>query len=566
MPGSAWSNRLVPAPTEDEDVVVPLQLQPVVDRPGGWRGRSVNLLAVGLAAFVVSAVILGRSLDTGSPRPPAVALASPTPAATRSATPRPTPTPVPTPSPLPAREVIGGRIPSERVPVYADGLRMLDLATGTLEPTAHVLADQVFPVGNNEVVCACTLGGMLGGDATQPGSVRFGRYDLSGQAIVERELLSFADVTPVPDMTSGFNVTSALSADRSTLYVLAAARRPPVWSIDLYAVSVEAGKVVGHRTLGRLPVVTATAQASPTPTPSELVPAGGAPDGVYLWANGLTVAPGGRSVFATVAYSDLERGVWIDRTREWVVPIDRDRPGAPIPVKPADSLRPEDWCLDPASFIDADLLVQACAPGPPTGRDVTYFLRRLTPDGTSFGDLPIPGMATSDQRQMTRVDPAARALFIWDPSAHALGRIDVDTGAVTTVTVPASRLPEGSPLGGQPWIGPSAGLVESPDGQRLFALGFVPAEGPAGRSSGVWVFDARTLELLDHWDPRALLLSLAVSGDGDFVYAAGAPGFDVDGRQRDTPSSVTVYDARTGEIQVVYGAVSDTWLTFVMWR
>ena len=58
-----------------------------------------------------------------------------------------------------------------------------------------------------------------------------------------------------------------------------------------------------------------------------------------------------------------------------------------------------------------------------------------------------------------------------------------------------------------------------------------------------------------------------MSNDGRFVYAAGAQGFDVEGHETSWPASVTVYDAASGEIQVVYGAVSqETWITFPDWQ
>ena len=47
---------------------------------------------------------------------------------------------------------------------------------------------------------------------------------------------------------------------------------------------------------------------------------------------------------------------------------------------------------------------------------------------------------------------------------------------------------------------PERTLVGSPDGQLLFAIG----QGPEpDSSSGVWVFDARTLELLERWPAKA---------------------------------------------------------------
>jgi DNA-binding beta-propeller fold protein YncE len=107
-------------------------------------------------------------------------------------------------------------------------------------------------------------------------------------------------------------------------------------------------------------------------------------------------------------------------------------------------------------------------------------------------------------------------------------------------------------------------LVLSPDGRRAYAIG----AGPNNTSTGVWVFDATTLELLDHWQPRAVLNSIAVSADGRFVYVTGAPRFDVDGNQNlSWLASVTVYDASSGEQQLLYGEVaSENWVTFPNWH
>ena len=114
------------------------------------------------------------------------------------------------------------------------------------------------------------------------------------------------------------------------------------------------------------------------------------------------------------------------------------------------------------------------------------------------------------------------------------------------------------------WIGLDLGLVMSLDGTRLYALGLEPGGSDPTRSSGIWVFDANTLELLDHWHPRALLTSLAVSNDGRFVYAVGAAGYDADGNENHRwRASVTVYRATTGEIALLYGNIGDgQWIGF----
>lgn len=554
----------MPAPIEDEDLV-PLRLQPVVDRPRGWRGRSGTVVAVVLVAFVVAALVLGRALDTG-PTPPRIAAVATEPAAATTATTSPAPVPSlePAVSPLPAREVIGGRIPDERRLVSANGVQVLDLATGTLQATTRPLYDHMLPVGDDQLVCACSLSGIPIGETPVPPTVRFGRYDLTGKVLVQRDLLSLVGVVPVPDITSGFNLTSTVSADQTTLYVLIAARRPPSWSIDLYAVSVETGKLLGHELLGRLPV-SASEPASPSPSPSGsgAQPADPTPDGIYVFVSSLVAAPGGGTLHADIGWVDLRKGEWNNYEREWMVPLRDGRPRSPILIR-ANTDAPVDWCLGLPQFVDRRLLVQVCATARAEVPDATYVLRRITSDGKPLTDMPIAGFPVDRQYPtVTGLDRGARALFIWDPVQHAIGRIDVDSGAVTTSTVPATRLPADSPSQGLLGIWPAPGLVESPDGTRLYALGVAPAGGPAGRSTGVWVFDTRTLDVLGHWAPRALLTSLAVSADGTFVYAAGARGFDADGHEGPIAASVTVYDAATGEIQVLYGSVSpDAWINF----
>ena len=121
---AAWSNPAVTAPRDDEDVVVPLRLQPVVDRPQGWRGRSGSVIAVGLVGFVVVALVLGTAFDDGRPRAPRRSPSPPCPrAAPRRGRPpgrRPTGA---AGDPAAGREVLGGQIPTERRLVYANGAR-----------------------------------------------------------------------------------------------------------------------------------------------------------------------------------------------------------------------------------------------------------------------------------------------------------------------------------------------------------------------------------------------------------------------------------------------------------
>ena len=192
-------------------------------------------------------------------------------------------------------------------------------------------------------------------------------------------------------------------------------------------------------------------------------------------------------------------------------------------------------------------------------------MRRLTADGRSLGDLPIGGPELPGGTPVTIVDRTRRAVYLWDPMRHFVSRVDIDDGRAHEGAVPESMLPGDRERSNGGVIGIDPGLVASPDGTRLFALGLTSGPGEMGASTGVWVFDADSLELLDHWAPRALLTSLAASADGRFVYAAGAAGHDAAGIPNPRwTASVTVYNAVTGSIEVLYGAIGDEgqWLSF----
>ena len=229
-------------------------------------------------------------------------------------------------------------------------------------------------------------------------------------------------------------------------------------------------------------------------------------------------------------------------------------------------MKPNGWCISQPRFLDAELLVQVCTPPGDEPPGTIYYVRQVSSSGEFRGKLGIPGDNRGGYYPAgPLVDPGRRAVFVWETLRHTLIRVGVDDSQIDESSVPESML-AGDLTPGRGWPGAEPALVASTDGRRLYALGFRSSGGEMGTSTGVWVFDADTLALLDHWEPRALLTSLAVSTDGRFVYAAGASGIDVEGRQNPWPASVTVYDAINGEIQVVYGAVGrDTWLSFPTW-
>jgi hypothetical protein len=545
--------------SDHEDVDVPLRLQPVVARPQGWRGRSPGLIAAGLAGFVVVAIVLATAFDDGRPTSsetvavvPGATSATANP--TRRPTPRPTTRSTPLPTHLPAREVIGGRIPTERRLVLAEGLQLLDLATGELSPLARGLGYDAQLTPGGEIVCACVIG--TGPDRT----VRFGRYSETGEPIVEKDIIPLGNVAPVPNATEGFTVAAALDPDGGWMLVLVTRRLPPAYAVDLLVVDVASGEVVARAALDEI----AVGADEPEPSPS-LNPDGTPPDGTYVWGGQMAVSEGGRTGFVQLLAATVQDGEWTNRIFEWMVDF---APGARLVATPIVSptlLPPDSWCQNRPVFVDPDELVELCA-RVGEGAVMGFSLRRIGRDGVSLGDIVIDASQFGGAfPPSVIVDRRNRSIYLWHPRDHRLLRVDADTGTIEDAIVPPSMLPGGAAQ--TPELGYFHGdsmIVLSPDGRRLYALGITGATNRPGTPSGIWVFATDPLELIGHWEPRAFLESLAVSADGRFVYAVGAPGYDASGRTNPWPSSVIVHDAVTGEAQVIYGAVSrGGWLTIL---
>jgi hypothetical protein len=440
--------------------------------------------------------------------------------------------------------------------VYGNGQEILDLGTGTVRSFGRQYEDVMWPVGD-ELVCVCLV--RLSSTSSTP-ILRFRRFDLRGTTIVERDLVSLEDAVAVPEMTEGYNMTAAIDAAGRRLIVVDVVRRPPSWVVELHVVDARTGELLDSLVVATFAVDLEEPRPSASPRTD-----GGAPDGVYAWVSAVALAPDGGSAFVTVSQSEVRGDQWTGHNLEWLVPIVDDRAVEPTELPAEARLATDRWCVGRPTFLDADLVVQLCGP-PSEPYDSSFWsVRRLTADGVSLGDLPI-GAAQSDgsSAAATIVDRARRSVVMWDPFRHLVSRVDVDDGRIHEGVVAESMLPGDRGPSRRGWVGVDPGLVASVDGTRLYTLGLASGPGDVGTSTGVWVFDAETLELIDHWAPRALLTSMAVSADGRFVYAASAAGYDVDGRENPRwPSSVTVYDATTGEIVVLYGSIGGgQWLTF----
>jgi DNA-binding beta-propeller fold protein YncE len=202
-------------------------------------------------------------------------------------------------------------------------------------------------------------------------------------------------------------------------------------------------------------------------------------------------------------------------------------------------------------------------------------LRRIDRDGRLLNDITVSrgGQISGDT---TAMSADGRSLYAWDPIKAQLSRIDLATGEKTVgpAAATAATGDAGGPLAAfGAWLAPSvaaksflqSAVVVSPDGRRVYALGVTngATEREMSGSSGVYAFDAASLDLVGHWDPTADFVSMALSPDGRFLYAAGAPGIDAAGRVLvNQASSITVYEAATGERRLIAGQLGRLMLFF----
>jgi len=199
-------------------------------------------------------------------------------------------------------------------------------------------------------------------------------------------------------------------------------------------------------------------------------------------------------------------------------------------------------------------------------------VRRISSDGSLIGDTTALTLSEIDGSTMA-VSPDGSKVYVWHPIERTLTRIDTSTGTQDDVrAADPSALASPDLLGqlGQ-WLVPSteakmflqSGVALSPDGSTLYALGVTAFDrrGDAG-STGIYAVKLGATMEIDNWSPAADLVSIAVSNDGRYVYAAGMPGVDANGDATGQPASVSVYDATTGAVTYTAGQLGDSLLTF----
>lgn len=528
-------------------------------RPRRARGWFARLAGPAVTAIVATVAVAFVAVWLTAPRTTTgIAGASPTTEPTTGASPEVSTSPRPASSGLPVLQVNGPLPDPVRVLVHVDrSYRVADLSNGTLGDTSivpHSGPTSVFmrPGGGWACVCADYEG------SSQTGlDVVFDSSAADGTPLAPKPLRSLRGQgdpsLPTGDQVPLVDVKVTGSADGRYAFVGWTERHGTAgWTSGIDVVDLAAGTVVGT-----------------TPLPIG-EPPGTAGHASIRLAPQVTTAPSGDAVLiASRWYVDDPSPIPPSGSDHWTATFDGR---ALAGLTSAGSTAGQSCGELDSGPIDATMYYLVCST--PDGQ---LSVERRTSDGSAIGTIGIPTSGAGLRESSPFVRQGDR-LFLWDPVNARLSRIDLRTGVLDGATGTAlehstSPLDVLAGVGRQlgRWMAPSVAakvfldpaLVLSPDGSRIYGLG-IDAVGDlgSGGSTGVYAFDAGTLDPIGHWSPTADFVSLAVSPDGRFVYAAGQNGVDASGNLAPYWVSITVYDTADGSIRLIAGDLGTNGLLF----
>ena len=530
-------------------------------RRRGWFARAAGPAAAAVLATVLVAFAAVWLTSTRSNAPigaasPTAAGGSPTSGAASpggtGASPSAPQSP-PASSGLPVLQVNGALPDPYRVMVRSDATyRLVDLSTGKLGPASvgSYAGSQTMlarPYGGWACICA-------DGSASSALVVTFEAVDTDGTRGSPSTLrtvrgesdpaLSTADQPQLVDV--------AVSASQDGRYAFlgwSARHGANGWTAGVDVVDLGNGAVVDS-----IPIVLVQPGGAANRTPTRVAPK-------------VSLSPSGtEALVSSFWYVDSPSATPPSGTDHWITSFSAGALGA---LSAAGSTAGETCGEADSGAIDATTYWILCLT--PAG---PLAVERHRTDGSTIDTTAVPG-ARSGLEQSSLVVRQGDQLFIWDPIAARLARFDVRTATMDSAAGTALAPPRpGSPLdaiadlGRQVgrWIAPTAAakiflepaLVVSPDGSRVYGLGVeAPVGESGGASRGVYAFDADSLEPVGHWAPTADLVSLAISPDGQFVYAAGRAGVDAAGASAPYQASITVYATSDGSVRLIAGALGD---------
>ena len=525
------------------------------DRTARRRTWLVRLAGPAAAALVATVVLAVTAVWLNAPRGDQGAIGQ-----SPSASPEPTASSGPTSTPLP-KLAQNGALPSvTQVMVRAEGrYRLADLATGTLgDDTLGSYSGPVALVPRDGGGWLCLCGKWTGFSAAGGTSgmtltlVPVGADGSVGDRIEARTVEGTADPNQRADLQfSLVDASVGVAPDGTTAFFTWVARNgSDGWRSGIDVIDVASGTVASSKALS---IETAAGSHAGPVTHS---------------APTVKVAPTGDEILLTGFWfvedpnnPNPESG--IDR---WIAPLAAQSIGD---VTQVDAAAAVDCGEFDSGLIDAASYYLVCA-----GQSGELTVRRIELDGSETGRTTIP-RTDGEFSGGGLVARSGDGLYIWDPVRAVMSRVDLTDGALTMSQTAA--LSGGGPLDALgtigrrlgDWLAPSAlaklllepGLVVSPDGTRIYAIG-VASSDPEGRgSTGVYAYDAASLDQVAHWQPTADFTSIAVSADGRFVYAAAQGGVDAAGVASRNGASVTVFDANDGSVRLIAGELgsSDLW-------
>ncbi len=523
-------------------------------RRHGWLGRLSGAGALAIALTV--GLSLAAVWISGPSRRTGIAGVSPTPGGSTQASGSATAgtTPGPSASTL-SKLSLSGELPSPASVLVrtGGGFAIADLTTGTLgSPLDGASAlSSVRRLANGTYVCLCvTTDGDVNGTPTHE-VVQLRTYDAKGNALRVRPIADYTgrpDPRPAvsQDQPPHVDVAVTYSPDGAFGYVGWSLRQPPTWKSGVVRVDLMSGETVQEFGL-------ADGSTGPSDAPVNIL----APR-LSFSVDGMTALVS-RSNYAV----DRASGAYSSGADHYLLAV-AGRVGAK-PVAFAQGRSCPDGEAD-AGLTDGGIAWFVCWSN--SGGLLT--VRRVAADGTLLGDRQVN--ATGEGGSWT---VAGTAIYFWTPVSRTVTRVDLVDGTSSSASAPAPTASAGSgsgPLGAiGRWLAPSAtakifldpGIVVS-TGPRpvLYALGIGVGDAAHAGSTGVFAFDPGTLAPLAHWAPTADFVSLAVSADGRFVYAAGAPGVDADGLPAPFRASITVYDSSDGSVRLVAGELEHDDLLF----
>jgi hypothetical protein len=535
----------------------------------GRRLRVAIVVVIGLGIVAIGWVgprlQNAPSLDIGY-----FATPTPDPHASPSAVPSPSRTPL-LPNgatPLPAVTRNGATVLQGRLGVWTDAFHSVDLETGAMSGriTGTFGTDAFLPAASGDGwTCVCMVDSISSNRMER--EVDVVRLTADGLDLQRQKVTTFAGDQPPVEQggSSGVQTDVAVSPDGRTALVVAGQRQGSGWIYTATPFDLETGRAGTTSTLGR--------KETPKPGPSALPSF--ASDGTAtqlqtdVYGPQIRRSPDGRHAFVlTTLQQYTQDAVLLTDVFGWSVELASD--GTVIGFAPSPGISSLPPYCGGMGFIDDATFAAVCAVNTGDSSPPGWTLERLDVNGQRLGTLSLPGTANWYTEPI--FDLANRIVWLWDPTALVLHRIDLDTNRVTTQqydTLVERADGSGSPPDRPPvFVRANSSLFQdvswemagAPDGSRLYLVGYDAAKSSqrgGQASAGIFVVDPGTLALLARWDPDAQYFAVQPIDDGSVVVAAGAPAVDADGNDVPWQASLTFHDASDGRILLRLGRIGD---------